>query len=61
MEYRLSKAELASSAFEEIFNILKRNGEYGRNDNDIASVFDVAAEEVCRRCEKKRELLGRGI
>jgi stage II sporulation protein E len=58
MEYQLSKARLASSAFDEIYGILKRTTEAGRNDNDISSVFDVAAEEVCRRCERRGECWG---
>ncbi len=58
LEYRLSKAELAASAFEEIYGILKKNCESGRNDADISSVFDVAAEEVCRNCGKRGECWG---
>jgi stage II sporulation protein E len=57
-EYLLSKAQLAASAFEEIYDILKKNADSGKNDGDISTVFDVAAEEVCRRCQKRSDCWG---
>jgi hypothetical protein len=50
-EYMLSKARLAATAFDEIYEILKKNTDAGKNDGDLSAVFDVAAEEVCRYCK----------
>jgi stage II sporulation protein E len=47
------KAEEAAAAFNDVYAILHRNAEGGRNDNDIATVFDVAADTVCRNCRRQ--------
>jgi stage II sporulation protein E len=57
-EYMLSKARLAATAFDEIYEILKKNTDAGKNDGDLSAVFDVAAEEVCRYCKKRSECWG---
>jgi stage II sporulation protein E len=48
--YAKRRTESAAAAFEEVYTILKHNVEGGRNDNDAATVFDVASDMVCRRC-----------
>ncbi|MDR0819606.1 MAG: SpoIIE family protein phosphatase [Oscillospiraceae bacterium] len=50
--YAREKAETVALAFNEVYNLLKRNVDGGRNDNDIISVFDVAADSVCRNCRR---------
>lgn len=57
-EYFLDRAEQASRAFADIYEILVSTVEAGRNDNDISTVFDVAAEQVCRMCKKRERCWG---
>ncbi|NLO48515.1 MAG: SpoIIE family protein phosphatase [Clostridiales bacterium] len=44
------KTERAARAFRDIYDILKQNLDGDRNDGDIATVFDMAAEVTCRKC-----------
>ncbi|MDR3149854.1 MAG: SpoIIE family protein phosphatase [Oscillospiraceae bacterium] len=48
--YAKQRTEAAAAAFDEVYDILKQNVEGGRNDNDAATVFDVASDTVCRGC-----------
>jgi stage II sporulation protein E len=49
-EYVRLKAERAARAFRDIYDILRETLETDRNDSDIATVFDLAAEVTCRKC-----------
>lgn len=42
-------------AFGDLFGIVKENLDTGRNDNDIARIFDRAADSVCVNCKNKEE------
>ncbi|MDR2530748.1 MAG: SpoIIE family protein phosphatase [Oscillospiraceae bacterium] len=50
--YARKRAESVAQAFREIHEMLKRGVEGGRNDGDVISVFDVAADSVCRHCRR---------
>jgi len=49
-EYIRAKAERAARAFRDIYELLRHYAEGGKNDNDISSVFDMAADMTCRKC-----------
>jgi stage II sporulation protein E len=51
-EYTKNRVEQASAAFREIHNSVKSASVTRRNDNDIAAVFDRAADSVCRKCKR---------
>ena len=42
-----------SGAYSALFEAVNRNGEEGHNDENIARVFDRAADEVCVKCKYK--------
>jgi stage II sporulation protein E len=50
--YTREKAAHAGAAFSEVHELLKTNLGGATNDNDISSVFDVAADSVCRKCRR---------
>jgi stage II sporulation protein E len=51
-EYTRNRVEQASLAFREIYDSVKAVSSPKHNDNDAASVFDRAADRVCRKCKK---------
>lgn len=51
-EYIKEKVERAARAFRDIYELLRYYAEGGKNDNDISSVFDIAADITCRKCRK---------
>lgn len=62
-EYIKAKAERAARAFRDIYELLRHYTEGGKNDNDISSVFDMAADMTCRKCRMsvycwQREYIG---
>ena len=57
--YLRGRAALAASAFEELGALLRAQPEESRNDEDVMTVFDVAAESVCRRCRERERCWGR--
>ncbi len=59
LHYLQGRAALAASAFEELEALLRAEPEEKHNDEDVMSVFDVAAEEVCRRCRERERCWGR--
>ncbi|MDR0859320.1 MAG: SpoIIE family protein phosphatase [Oscillospiraceae bacterium] len=50
--YTREKAACAGAAFGEIHGLLETTLSGETNDNDISSVFDVAADSVCRKCRR---------
>lgn len=59
LHYLQGRAGLAASAFSQLSALLRETPEAGRNDEDLLSAFDVAAEEVCRRCAERERCWGR--
>ena len=51
-EYTKSRVDLASKAFRELYETVKAAAGCERNDSDIATVFDKAAEITCRKCSQ---------
>lgn len=51
--YAASRAERISNAFRELYGSVFRNLTGTENDNDVATVFDRAAEAVCVNCKNK--------
>ncbi len=49
----LERTTLAASALRDLERLLEETPEAGKNDEDLLSVFDVAAETVCRRCRRR--------
>ena len=49
-EYTKERIDQASVAFRELYETVKTASGADRNDNDIATVFDKAAEVTCRTC-----------
>jgi stage II sporulation protein E len=49
-EYVRQRTERAARAFRDIYDILKKTIDGDRNDGDVATVFDMAAEAICRKC-----------
>ncbi len=59
LSYLRGRAALAAAAFEELGALLRAAPEEKRNDEDVMTVFDVAAEQVCRRCREREKCWGR--
>ena len=53
LSYLMDRATLAADAFRELQEMLRSTREAGKNDEDIMSVFDVAAERICCRCRNR--------
>lgn len=53
LRYMQGRAGLAASAFEELNALLRDTPEPRRADSDRFSVFDAAADEVCRGCAER--------
>ncbi|MEL4107046.1 SpoIIE family protein phosphatase [Oscillospiraceae bacterium WX1] len=51
-EYTKSRVEQAALAFRELYETVQTAAGVGRNDQDIASVFDKAAEAACLTCAR---------
>lgn len=54
-EYTKNRVDQASLAFKELYETARDVTLDSGNDNDIASVFDRAAEDVCRSCARSAE------
>lgn len=52
-EYTKKRVEQTAQAFRDLFETVKTVYGDGANDNDVASVFDKAADVVCLSCAKK--------
>ena len=59
LRYLQGRTGLAASAYEELCALLRETPENGRNDEDVLSVFDAAASEVCRSCADRGRCWGR--
>ncbi len=59
LHYLRGRTALAASAFEELEALLRSEPEAKRSDEEVMTVFDVAAEEVCRRCRERERCWGR--
>ena len=59
LRYLRGRAALAASAFEELGALLRAVPEVKGRGEDPMTVFDVAAEEVCRRCREREKCWGR--
>ena len=59
LRYFRGRTALAASAFRELGALLHTEPETQRNDADGMTVFDVAAETVCRRCRDRERCWGR--
>ena len=59
LRYQMGRTGLAAAAFQELNALLRETPEPGRNDEDVLTVFDVAAEEVCRGCTDRERCWGR--
>ncbi len=59
VRYLRGRTGLAAAAFESITGLLEATPELTRNQEDTFSVFDVAAEQVCRSCERREECWGK--
>ncbi len=49
-EYTRRRIEQAAAAFRELYETVRDASGEGKNDADIAAVFDKAADMVCRKC-----------
>ncbi len=59
MEDLLDRSAQASAAIRDLGKLLEETPVSGKNDEDLLSVFDVAAETVCRRCRRREICWGR--
>ena len=59
LEDVLDRSTLASAALRDLGKLLEETPVSGKNDEDLLSVFDVAAETVCRRCRRREICWGR--
>jgi len=50
-DYVRARLEGAAGAFRDLFETVSAAAGSGKNDEDISSVFDAAAEIACRKCE----------
>ncbi len=57
--YMAARLERASNAFRDLYETMKTTFENGENDNDIGTVFDNAAEKVCRKCKHSTDCWSR--
>lgn len=53
------RSALAAAALRDLGKLLEETPASGKNDEDLMSVFDVAAERVCRRCRRREICWGR--
>jgi stage II sporulation protein E len=58
LHYLQGRTGLAAAAFGELHALLAETPVSGRNDEDVLSAFDAAAEETCRSCRKREECWG---
>ena len=58
-KYASRRVEGIARAFDEVSAVARRNTEFV-NDNDIASVFDRAADAACLRCKRRDECWVKG-
>ncbi len=59
LEDVLRRSAMASAALRDLSALLEDTPESGKNDEDLLSVFDVAAETVCRKCRRREICWGR--
>lgn len=52
LEYTKNRVDLTAQAFRDLFETVKSASGHSSNDNDIAAVFDRAADIVCLNCSK---------
>jgi stage II sporulation protein E len=53
--YSANRVKQLGEAFDDLFDAVRRNLGQDGNDNDIATVFDRAADQVCVSCKKRNE------
>ena len=58
LHYLQGRMGLAAAAFSTLHALLAETPVSGRNDEDVLSAFDAAAEETCRNCRKREECWG---
>ena len=54
-EYAKSRVELAAGAFRDLYDTVRISMNSGVNDSSISTVFEAAAESVCRQCRRSPE------
>ncbi len=57
--YMAARLDRAATAFRELYETMRSTFENGENDNDIGTVFDNAADKVCRKCKRSNECWNR--
>ena len=58
LRYLQGRTGLAAAAFGELHSLLAETPVSGRNDEDVLSAFDAAAEQTCRGCRKREVCWG---
>lgn len=53
--YTARRTRDLADAFRELYETVRQNVEIESNDNDVATVYDRAAEQVCSECKRKGE------
>lgn len=53
--YTARRTRDLADAFRELYETVRQNIEIESNDNDVATVYDRAAEQICSECRKKGE------
>jgi len=53
--YTACRTKEMANAFRELYETIYSNAESGKNDADIATIYDRAAEIICASCSKKGE------
>lgn len=53
--YTARRTRDLAEAFRELYETVRQNVEIESNDNDVATVYDRAAEQVCSECKRKGE------
>ena len=58
-EYTKSRVDQASLAFRDLYETVRQSTTQTENDNDVAKLFDRAADRVCKSCERTAECWSR--
>lgn len=53
--YTARRTRDLADAFRELYETVRQNVEIESNDNDVATVYDRAAEQICSECSRKGE------
>ena len=58
-EYTKNRVDQASLAFRDLYETVRQNTTGTENDNDVATLFDRAADRVCKSCDRTAECWNR--